>query len=244
MGVNAALGYGLGLVGAWVWREIANRPRRTPRPGAWRVYAVTAAVSGALAVVLGERWQRELRDLVGLPEVSPFRLLLIPVIAALVFLLLLTVSRGFRRVHRWVSGRLARRTSERAARAIGLLVVVGATVLLATGVVWDGAIRIADSSYALTDRGTPGAVRKPTTDLRSGGPGSLLGWQDLGREGRTFVAAAPRPTTSPRSPARRRSSRSARTPGWRRPTPPRSEPAWRWPTWSTPVASSGPTCWW
>jgi len=191
VGVNAALGYGVGLVGAWIWRELANRPARRPRPGAWRLFGITAAVSGTLAILVGERWQRQLRDLVGLPGVSPARLLLVPLIAALVFYLLLAISRGFRRAYRWVAGRLARRTSERAARAIGLLVVAGVTVLLVSGVVWDGAVRFADSTYALADRGTPGRVQQPTTDLRSGGPGSLLEWDDLGREGRTFVGRGP-----------------------------------------------------
>ena len=43
-GINAAIGYGLGVLGASIWRAFAARDSRTPRPRAWRVFYVTAAV--------------------------------------------------------------------------------------------------------------------------------------------------------------------------------------------------------
>jgi uncharacterized membrane protein len=191
VGIGAAIGYGLGVLGARVWREFADRPARSPVRDAWRVFTVSAAVTGTVAIVVGEHWQRQLRDLVGLPGVSPVRLLLVPVLAGLVFYLLLGAARGLRSAYRRLAARLARRMGARAARAIGLLVVGGLTFLVATGVVWDGAVRFADNSYALVDGGTPGNVEQPSTGLRSGGPGSLLEWGDLGREGRAFVGRGP-----------------------------------------------------
>jgi uncharacterized membrane protein len=41
-GINGAIGYGLGVAGAWIWREFADRPPRPPRrrhsrdTGFWR----------------------------------------------------------------------------------------------------------------------------------------------------------------------------------------------------------------
>ena len=52
-GISAAIGYGLGVAGAWTWRAFADRDPRPPRPGAWRVFAVSVVV--ALAVALGPR---------------------------------------------------------------------------------------------------------------------------------------------------------------------------------------------
>ena len=33
-GISAAIGYGVGVVGAWTWRAFADRDPRPPRPGA------------------------------------------------------------------------------------------------------------------------------------------------------------------------------------------------------------------
>ncbi len=191
VGINSAIGYGLGVVGAWVWRELADREVRPPRPGAWQWYAVTAAVTVPLAVILGEVWQRELRDVVGLPGVSPLRLVVLLVIALVVFVLLVGVGRAFRRAYLALAGRLRRRTSERAARALGLIGLVTATALVFSGVVWDGLIRFADSTYAVADLTTPADLEPPTSTLRSGGPESLVAWEDLGREGRKFTGRGP-----------------------------------------------------
>jgi uncharacterized membrane protein len=43
-GISAAIGYGLGVAGAWTWRAFADRDPRPPRPGAWRVFAISAVV--------------------------------------------------------------------------------------------------------------------------------------------------------------------------------------------------------
>jgi uncharacterized membrane protein len=191
VGIDSAIGYGLGVAGAWVWRELADRDRRPPRAGAWRWYGVTAAVTVPLAIVLGELWQRQLRELVGLPGVSPLRLLLVPAIAVTVFVGLVAVGRGFRGAYRALAGRLRSRTSERAARAIGLVGLVTATALVLSGVVWDGAIRFADSTYAVADLTTPAGLEPPASPLRSGSPDSLVAWDDLGREGRKFTGRGP-----------------------------------------------------
>jgi uncharacterized membrane protein len=56
-GISAAIGYGVGVAAAWVWRAFADRGPRPPRPGAWRVFAVSAVVALLAAIVLGQWWQ-------------------------------------------------------------------------------------------------------------------------------------------------------------------------------------------
>ncbi len=79
----------------------------------------------------------------------------------------------------------------RAARATGLLLLIGVTVLVVSGVFWNAAINAADRSFALRDTLTPDDVVQPTSGLRSGGPGSLVTWDSLGREGRVFTGRGP-----------------------------------------------------
>ncbi|MGD9958259.1 alpha/beta hydrolase [Nocardioides sp.] len=191
VGVNAAIGYGIGVIGAWMWREFADRTRLPSRALSWRILAGTSVAAGLLAIVVGERWQRELRDLVGVAEVSWWRLLLIVPIAAVVFVLLVAIGRTFRAAYRRLASRLQRRMGDRAARALGLVVLVLGTALIFSGVLWDAAIRLADQTYALNDLTTPSEIDQPTSELRSGGPGSLLDWDTMGREGRIFAASGP-----------------------------------------------------
>ena len=72
----------------------------------------------------------------------------------------------------------------------GAIIVVG-TALVVNGVLVDGAVRLADHVFSLQNEDTEPGVTQPTTGLRSGGPGSLVSWDSLGRYGRSFVAGGP-----------------------------------------------------
>ena len=67
-GINAAIGYGLGVFAAAAWRAVADRDARTPRPGSWALLAVATAVALPVAIVLGHYWQDRIRDLMGVPR--------------------------------------------------------------------------------------------------------------------------------------------------------------------------------
>jgi uncharacterized membrane protein len=80
-GISAAIGYGVGVAGAWTWRAFADRDPRPVRPGAWRVFAISAAVLLVVAIVLGQWWQAQLRDLMGAPTPNLLLLVLLPLVA-------------------------------------------------------------------------------------------------------------------------------------------------------------------
>ncbi len=190
-GISAAMGYGLGVLAAAVWRALADRGPRRPRRWAWRVFLAAAVVLGAASFVLGRRWQGALRELMGMPAEPLGGALLWPVVALVVFALLLAVGRGLRAAGRGVARLLSRWVGPSAARALGGLAVGVVVVLLVSGVAVDGLLTAADRAFALQDQETPEGVERPTSALRSGGPGSLIAWDTLGQEGRTFVAGGP-----------------------------------------------------
>ncbi|WP_241759392.1 alpha/beta hydrolase [Pyxidicoccus parkwayensis] len=190
-GISATMGYGLGVLGAWLWRELAHRPARTPRPLAWRAFFVIGVIALVAALLLGWHWQRRIRELMEMPASGQAGYLLAPVVAAAVFLLLLTVGRGLRAVYRRLDAWLSRHVGPRAARTMSAAAVVVLTALVASGVLWDGLMGLADRSLALRDTTTAEGIVPPRTALRSGGPGSLVDWDTLGREGRNFVGTGP-----------------------------------------------------
>jgi uncharacterized membrane protein len=190
-GITAAIGYGVGVTGAWTWRAFADRDPRPPRPGAWRVFAISAVAALALALGLGQWWQAQLRDLMGSPTPNPLLLVLLPVAAVAIFTGLVALSRSLRGLYHWVAGRLRRWMGPRAARALGWVVVVAVTWLVTTGLLLDGLADLADRGFSVRNSATAEGVVAPTSGLRSGGPGSLVSWESLGRQGRTITGTGP-----------------------------------------------------
>jgi uncharacterized membrane protein len=189
--ISAAIGYGLGVAGAWTWRAFADRDPRPPRPGAWRVFAVSAAVLLVVAIVLGQWWQAQIRDLMGAPTPNPLLLVLLPLAAAALFSGLVALSRSLRGFYHRAAGRLERWMGPRAARALGWVAVVTATWLVASGLLLNGLASLADRSFSVRNGTTAEGVAQPTSGLRSGGPGSLVSWESLGRQGRTIAGTGP-----------------------------------------------------
>ncbi|WP_084614040.1 alpha/beta hydrolase [Nakamurella lactea] len=190
-GVNGAIGYGLGVLGAWVWRQFADRPARAPRRRSWQVFAVVAAVALVASYLLGLRWQLRIRELLQAQTDGVVSQLLLPVVGALVFVGLVAAGRGLRRCYRWIAKVLSRWMGRRAARALGWAAVAGLTLLLVTGVLLDGIVGLAQRSFAVQDGSTGALAVKPDTALRSGGPGSLVAWDTLGFQGRNFIGQGP-----------------------------------------------------
>ena len=190
-GITAAIGYGVGVAGAWVWRAFADRDPRPVRPGAWRVFAISAAVALAAAVILGLWWQAQLRDLMGASAPSLLLLVLLPLAAVGLFTGLVALSRSLRGLYHRAAGRLGRWMGPRAARALGWVAVVVVTWLVASGLLLNGLAGLADRAFSVRNSATAEGVAQPTSGLRSGGPGSLVSWESLGRQGRTITGTGP-----------------------------------------------------
>jgi len=164
---------------------------RQPRRWAWRTFYISAIVLFAVAFGLGQYWQNEIRNLMGVTEYNIPLAIASPVIAVLVFWLFLTIGRGLRGLYRWLWHLLHRWIGARAARGVGWIVVVGLTYLVVSGLLLQGFINLMNAAYGTRDTTTAEGVHQPTTSLRSGGPGSLIPWDTLGYQGRNFIGKGP-----------------------------------------------------
>ena len=190
-GIDAAIGYGLGVMFAAIWRAFADREPRPPRRWSWRAFLLAAVVACGVSFGLGQYWQHEIRQLNGVTSYSLPRTVATPVVAAVLFAVLLLIGRGLRGLYRAVARVLQRHMGQRAARTLGWLMVAGATYLAVSGLLLNGFVSAANSAFSLRNAGTPDGVHQPTTALRSGGPGSLIGWKTLGQQGRKFTGLGP-----------------------------------------------------
>jgi uncharacterized membrane protein len=190
-GVTAAIGYGVGVLLAAVWRAFADRDTRPARPSTWRITWIAGGLVLALFFGLGQYWQHEIRGLMGVTDYNIALVVLSPVVALLVFALLVLLSRGLRALYRGLARLIRRWIGPRAANALGWIAVAGVTYLVISGILLDGLVNAANETFGARDTTTAEGVQQPTTALRSGGTGSLVHWDTLGWQGRTFTGTGP-----------------------------------------------------
>ena len=161
-GITAAIGYGLGVLAASIWRAFADREPRQPRRWAWTVFFIAGAVLFAASFGLGQYWQYEIRQLMGVTDYSIPLVVAEPFVAALVFGLFLLIGRGLRGLYRWLAKLLNRWIGRRAARGIGWVVVVGLTYLVVSGLLLQGFVSVMNNAYSLRDTKTAEGMHKPS----------------------------------------------------------------------------------
>jgi uncharacterized membrane protein len=196
--ICVAIGYALGTLGRWLVRTVRDGrpgpaivrgrvPESVPR---W--VAVGAPI--LLLVLVGcwswVRWQDQQRALVSLDPVAPASvvpMLLVTVVLTVVLGLLGRLIGGaVRRLDRWNHRHLPRPLAVPA--TVLLVLVIGG--FLVRDVAFDRFTSWADASFSLVDDGTNEGTVQPTAATVSGSPDSLVDWDDLGVQGRDFVAQA------------------------------------------------------
>lgn len=190
--VTAAIGYAAGLLAGWLLRSLIPwRPGRVVRyAGRW-VLAVAVVVLIPLFGVLGAEWQHEIRELNGAAQPPEASYVLVVLVTILLTLALVTLTRGVRWVVRLIARFIGRFIPHRAVAAAVVLVICVLLGLVATGALGRGALAAANSVFGAKDSGTAAGITQPASALRSGSPESLVPWDTLGRQGRTFTASGP-----------------------------------------------------
>ena len=187
----AGLGYFLWWMGAatLAWFGLAWRAP-LPTVVVRALWAASGLVVGYALWHAGE-WQNAVHlawGMAPLESSAPLRVLLS---AVPVFALMLAFGWLFRRFKlRWQQ-RFRRVLPARLAAVVGLLVTVSIFIVVIDGVAVRTVLRGIDRSARVADALSPPDLAPPRSPLVSGGPGSALDWQTLGRWGRSFVASGP-----------------------------------------------------
>lgn len=191
-GLSLAAGYGIGLLLQRLWRAL-QLPEPAGRMRAWlvSVAGLLCAGTAALALWKASEWQDTLRALMELPPVETARPLTVAAIALAVFLAVLLLGRLVGATLEILRHRLARHLPGPQAMVLAIVLTALLFWNLGNGVLVRGAMRILDASYRQYDALFEEASPRPTDPLKTGGPGSLLDWESLGRTGRAMIAAGP-----------------------------------------------------
>lgn len=191
-GLSIVSGYAVGTFLGWLLRrlgvrtELSDSGRRT----AWYVFGGLTLASSIVMMILSTRWQSELRERFGMDDVKPSYFLVV-VVALAVGLVFIMVGRGLRVAIQRLARYLDRWLHTTIAHVVSAVVVLVLAVLLINGTIVRFAMDRLDDIYSAIDEGTDEGVSPPSVATRSGSPASLVEWDDLGSQGRTFVARGP-----------------------------------------------------
>ncbi len=194
-GISVAAGYGVGSAASALVRRLgAPEPSASSKRTAWRILAAASAVLVATFLVLGARWQNQTRSLVEMDPLSEYLggvVVLVTVVVGSVLLITSRLIRGGARLVIELIGRFVpRRAAVLAGGFLSVIVVVG----LIQGFVGNVVVSGLDSAAGQAARGTSAVVTPSTSEARSGGPSSLVGWSTLGKQGRSFTGDGGGPT--------------------------------------------------
>ncbi|MFE3999895.1 alpha/beta hydrolase [Nocardioides sp. YIM B13467] len=184
-------GYGAGALAGWLVRSCGGRLAGRARVVAWRVLAGVAGVGTLMVLGLSLRWENQVRDLVGVERVGAWHLVLTVLITAVLFALLLGLSRGIRALGGSIGRFVGRFLPAAASTVIGGLIAAVLIYELAIGVGGNRLLGALDSSFATINEEFTTGVPVPTMPELTAGPASSQAWEDLGRQGRVFIASAP-----------------------------------------------------
>ncbi len=191
-GVALAAGYGVGVFLHWLWRfmELPEFKGRVLWVG--KIVAWTICIAVAVGFLFrASAWQNSIRELMALPPVETARPFSVGMIAVLVFVMLLGLARLLRFIKRTVSRTADRWVPDRIALVVGVLVTAILVWSLASGVFARLVLNSFDASFQQLDLLIEDELEPPDHPLASGSAYSLLDWDELGRQGRRFIAGAP-----------------------------------------------------
>lgn len=199
-GVNAAIGYGIGVLLGKVLYRFALRRRSWWPPGkrvllGLKAVVVAVAITASILMLIpAAAWQRQVSALMGMegPATPGYlRTLIIAVAAAAA---LIATARMLRDAVRLLTKVLIRRwrLNREVAQFIGTAIVVVLVITLVNGVLYRGFLAGASRVFQPQNSTTREGVSQPSEAERSGSPESFAAWDSLGFQGRNFVATGPR----------------------------------------------------
>lgn len=191
-GASLAAGYAIGVLLSWVWRQL-ELPMPSRRAEGW--LKLTAGLVCLAAVVAfawrAAEWQSSVRRLMDLPPAETAYPFQVALIAILVFLVLKALGLLFGRVWLFLSRRLKRLVPRPVARLVGFALTLFLFWWVASGVLFEQALRVADSSFQELDQRIDPETQRPQNPLKTGSDASLVNWELLGSRGRQFVTSGP-----------------------------------------------------
>ena len=191
-GLAAAVGYGLGVAVVWVWRYLEiPEPRDKVQTIAKRITVAWVLCITVYFLWRTTVWQNSIRELMNMPPENSSYPVRVALIAVLFAAAIVALARLLGLGCRWCSGLLNKLLPRRISNVLGVVVVGLLFVAIVDGVLARAALTLADGVFLRMDRATDDGIEQPTHPLATGSAESLVDWESIGRQGKTFIAGGP-----------------------------------------------------
>lgn len=191
-GVLFSSGYGVGLVLSHIVRKFnpgePDSDRKT-RIKKWMYLALFLVY--VVMLILGFKWQQEVRELVQQPPAHSPSILGITLVAALITGFIILISRWIRSLFHWLGRMIDRYIPAAIAYTAAWLITVVAVIGILNGVILQNAMNVINEAFGVRNGTTDTGIVQPTDPHFSGSPESLIKWDTLGRQGRNFIGRVP-----------------------------------------------------
>ncbi|TXH71647.1 MAG: hypothetical protein E6Q83_01420 [Thiothrix sp.] len=192
-GVSMALGYALGAFLAWLWAYLGFKSLPEHSRGWLIILAILGlVVSSGWFLWRSSAWQNSIREMMHLPANTQSELILEGGVALLIFVLLMALGFGFKRLFLVFTHFLERFIPKKVAAFMGILLVAWLYWAAINDVLLTRILQAVDRSYQKLDALVQTEVDKPISPLKSGSAESLVQWQDLGGQGRNYISLGPK----------------------------------------------------
>ncbi len=191
-GISMAVGYGLGVATSSLFRWFAQKEvSKKHKKIAWSVLKIATPIVAIIALFLGLIWQNQVRDLLGVELISVGYSLITIIVAAITFILLISVSRLIRKTGNKINNLLKKKVPIRLAVALAISASFFLVYFIVSGVLASTFYKVVDGIYGARDGTVPEGIVQPKSELRSGSPNAIISWDKVGYQGRVFVGGGP-----------------------------------------------------
>jgi uncharacterized membrane protein len=197
-GISALIFFVIGLVIEAFWELFARWSgfkitiSQDARTVLRRIWYMLLALGVLAYPFVNAAWHNYVTAYVGEQPPGPLYPLAAILAAVVVWALFLGIWYLFLRLTHWVTARLERRVVRVAiARLVATVVTIVVVAAVFDQVVIRGLLLAAKEQADAVNKATPAGVFAPASPLRSGGPGSLVPWESVGADGKTFLSSGP-----------------------------------------------------
>lgn len=191
-GLALASGYGIGVLGIWLWRYF-ELPQ--PRQKAQKWMQVVSGSFFLLITVISlwraSTWQNSLHQLMGMEESASVQPVLVGVIAVAVFLGVILIARLFLITKQYIARKAEPYVPPKVSFVVGLITTFVLFWMVFNGVLFSQLLRMADSTYQQVDSLIEPDIEQPANPMKTGSAESILSWDEMGRQGRRFLTEGP-----------------------------------------------------